>query len=401
MPPVPGKVNSTHAERRFPRKLAGHLLCEFAMPLAGALAAFTVICLLLAVFDDLPDFSGVDIPLGMTLRYFLARVPENLLMAFPISALLAVSFMNMILGKNNELTAIRSAGLSLFGTAAYVWLTAFALSCGIFALNEFVQPACVRYVEMVKTDYLDNPARKNSGKGKEKSGKEKSKSQNQLAYYNPKTRQEWFFADFKPKAPCPGVSVCVQDEKGRVIMALTAAEALYLKDSSQWRFQEVTLTEYDYTDSLPTVRPTKFMKVFPEDERLPERLFRENPRDIVIQSRPIEELPLKDLLRMRRRGITLDRRNRSLVRTLIAYRLTAPLATLIATMLGFALTLTRGRTTPVKGFVTAVAIFVAYYLIAQFFLVLGKNGHLWWPVAGALPTLAALAGAIILNKKRQ
>lgn len=400
MPPVKGNIMHKTTTRQFPHKLACHLLREFALPLVGSIAAFVVICLLLAVFDDLPDFSGVDIPMGMTLKYFLARVPENLLMAFPISAILAVSFMNMVLGKNNELTAIRSAGLSLMHAAAYVWLTAILLSCAIFALSEFIQPACVRYVAMVKKDYLDNPARKKSTKAKDQK-KSTKPSLNQLAYYTPKMKQEWFFADFKENAPCQGVSVCTQDDRGRPLKVLSAAEGEYSKEQGQWLFKMVSMTEYEYTDNLPSTKPAVFMDEFPDQMHLQERLYRENPRDILIQSRPLEELPLKDLLRMRRKKIFADSRNSNLVGTLLAYRLASPLATLIATMLGFALTLTRGRTTPVKGFVTAVGLFVAYYLAAQIFLVLGKNNHLWWLLAGTLPTLAMFILALHLNIKRQ
>ncbi|MCQ2397468.1 MAG: LptF/LptG family permease [Lentisphaeria bacterium] len=386
--------------RQFPQKLAWHLLREFALPLVGSIAAFVVICLLLAVFDDLPDFNGVDIPASMTLKYFLARVPENLLMAFPISAMLAVSFMNMVLGKNNELTAIRSAGLSLMHTATYVWLVALLLCCSIFALSEFIQPACIRYVGMVKTDYLDNPARQKSSKTNAHR-KSTKPTLNQLAYYTPKMKQEWFFADFKADAPCNGISVCTQDDRGRPLKILSAAEGEYSKDAGQWFFKKVSITEYDYKDNLPSTKPALFLDEFPNAENLANRIYRENPRDIAIQSRPLEELPLKDLLRMRRKKIFTDSRNANLVGTLAAYRLASPLATLIATLLGFALTLTKGRTTPVKGFVTAVGLFVAYYLVAQIFLVLGKNNHLWWLLAGTLPTLAMLAFAVHLNLKRQ
>ena len=397
MPATSSNQASTSA-RKYPFRLARHLCQEYAMPLCGALAAFIMLSLLLAVFDDLPDFNGIKIPAKSTVLYFLARIPENLAMVFPVSSLLAVSFMSMVMGKNNELTAIRSAGLSLLTTSVPIWSLALLLCLGLFAIQEFLQPACARYVEWVQTEYLDAPTKK-----KEKAyAPQKEASRNQVAYYNPKNRQEWFFADFKTDAPCIGVSVCTQDDKDRIAKVLTAAEATYDREKG-WHFQQVAITEYDYGDGdgLPSVRPSRFLDEFPPPADDAPNAYRENPRDIVIQSRALDTLPVKDLLRLRRKDILLDPRNRTLVRTMIAYRLCAPLATLIATLLGFALTLTRGRTSPVRGFVIAIAFFVAYHLLAQLFLVLGKNGFLFWPIAGCLPTLAALACAFWLTYRRQ
>ena len=397
----PTTVNSSkarHASRRYPFRLARHLCMEYAMPLCGALAAFSMLSLLLAVFDDLPDFNGIQISARLTVLYFLARIPENLAMVFPVSSLLAVSFMSMVMGKNNELTAIRSAGLSLLTTSIPIWCLALMLCLGIFAIQEFIQPACARYIEWIQTDYLDAPAPKKTAKD----AGDMDARRNQFAYYNPKNRQEWFFADFQAEGVCRGVSVCTQDEQGRIDNVLTAAQAYYTKDSG-WHFRQVSITEYEFdgNSGMTTVHPSRFLDSFPPAETDSPNIYRESPRDIIIQSRTLDTLPLKDLLRMRRKDILLDPRNRALVRTMITYRIFSPLSTLIATLLGFALTLTRGRTSPIRGFVIAIAIFVAYHLLAQLFLVLGKNDFLFWLLAGCFPTLTALAYAFWLAYRRQ
>jgi lipopolysaccharide export LptBFGC system permease protein LptF len=65
------------------------------------------------------------------------------------------------------------------------------------------------------------------------------------------------------------------------------------------------------------------------------------------------------------------------------------------------MTITQGRRSAAGGFVAAVGIFMVYYVMAQLFLVLGKNGTLPPILAGTLPTLLALTAAIIIVKKRQ
>ncbi len=389
------------ALRRLSPILSRHLLREFSVPLFGSLAAFLAISLLLAVFDDLPDFSGVEIPAATTALYFLARTPDYLITVFPISALLAASFMTIVLGKNQELTAMRSAGISLLAAATPVWILAGLLCAGSSFLTEVVHPVSVRFVETVKNDYLDNPAARKAS-AKAATPAKASSSGNQLAYFNPRKHQEWFFADFRPRGTCRGISITCQDDRGRPVSVFTAAEGDYDVSKGGWRFRQTALVRYDYSKGkLPTVLPTEFHDCFPEDSTQVTKFYDESPRDILIQSTPMEQTSLRGLLRLQRRKILLASQNLSLVRTLLAYHLTSPLAPLVAVLLGFALTMPKGRTSAIQGFVLAIGLYVGYTLLAQFFLVLGKNGYLWWPLAGALPTLAALAGAVTLAWKRQ
>ena len=388
--------------RRVSPLLCRHFLREFSVPMAGSLTAFLAISMLLAVFDDLPDFSGVDISASLTALYFLARTPDYLMTVIPVSALLASSLMTIVLGKNQELTAIRSAGLSLLTVATPVWLLSLAL-CGVMLfLNEAVIPRSTRFVEMIRTDYLDNPARKKTAGKAEAAPKAARREGNSLAYYNPRTQQEWFFADFRSEGPCQGVHVTLQDEKGRPTLVLNAATGEYLPQERRWRFLRTTLTQYDYAQSdLPLAALPVSYPEYPLPDSPQARLFRESPRDIQIQATPLEQTPIRDLLRKTRKRIFLSTNELQLSKTLLAHRLATPLATLIAVLLGFVLTLPQGRTSPVRGFVTAVGLFVSYTLCAHLFLVLGKSGHLWWPIAGAFPTAAALSGALYLAWKRQ
>ncbi|MBR6471471.1 MAG: hypothetical protein IKS83_06715, partial [Victivallales bacterium] len=61
------------SRRLLPWRLGWHLLGESAVPVFGAIAILSMTCLLLAVFDDLPDFQGADLSLRTELLYFLAR----------------------------------------------------------------------------------------------------------------------------------------------------------------------------------------------------------------------------------------------------------------------------------------------------------------------------------------
>ncbi len=373
--------------RRFPHRLARHLLAEFLVPLLGSVGAFALLSLLLAVFDRLPDFTDTGIPLGRLLVYFAACMPETLVVVFPVSALLAVCWMTMVLGKNSELTAIRSAGIPLVKAAAYIWIVAAILCACASLLSEVLRPMATEVIEQTHDTYI-NPTKANS------------KARLHLAYTCARTRRDWFFTRFHTNAPSEGVVVRCYDKEGRTLEVLTAESAEFLPEARQWHFVQGDSVAYTYVDDgegglAPIQAPPRY---FDEETRA----YDEQPRDIQLQSRDTEQMPLPALLRMRhgdRRS--LSRRVRNLVDTMIAYRLCAPLATLIAILFGFSLTIATGRKGVVKGLVLAVFLYVAYYSLAQFFLVLGKNGALNPWLAGLLPTAAALASSLALAWRRQ
>lgn len=358
------------------------MLGGFVMPLIGSIAVFTAVALLMAVFDDLPDFSDTGAPLSVTILYFVARMPGTLVTVIPFSVLLAVSFMTLVMRKNNELTAIRSAGISLFTVAAPVFTLVFLLCGCVMLFNEFAIPAADAYVARVKSHYLE-------GNG------DSGGFIPNLAFGSSHYRRDWFFTAFSREKVCRGVAVRQNDEQGNSIFLLTADTAEYLPEERSWKFINGKTIRYEYQDGIPRQLP-------PEDFAEQTLSFREVPRDIEAHSRPLEQLNVAELIRMKRKNAdSMLQQNQRLIASMICYRFTTPLASLIAAILAFGMTITQGRRSAAGGFVAAVGIFMVYYVMAQLFLVLGKNGTLTPILAGTLPTLLALTAAIIIVKKRQ
>ncbi len=367
--------------RRFPFRLSRHLLGQFALPLVGAMAAFAIVALLLAVFDDLPDFHGTEAPFSKMLLYFICRMPNTMLAVIPFSALLAMSFQCMIMGKNQELTAIRSAGLSLLTTNIPVWILCLGLTGGIFFLAEVAEPAANAYVEKIELEYL--------------SGNGPAADESHLSYYYPKGRRSWFFSQFNVNGHCKGVVVQTFNANGRLESCIQATQAHYIEQHRSWRFDNGRIIRYQYNNDIPWQEvPEAFLSIT--------RGFREIPRDIAVQTRPIDQLDLRELLRMRRKTSGFIPHQDQLLQAMIANRMTFPLAPLIAALLAFAFTgAQQGRKSAVKGLLIAIAAFMAFYLLAQFALVLGKNGTLNPTIAGAAPSLLALAASFWFAWKRQ
>ena len=432
------------SKRQLPWRLGWHLLAESAVPILGAIAILSTTCLLLAVFDDLPDFQGSSISIGTELLYFLARALDPIETIFPFAAFLGVSFMTIVKGKNSELTAIRAAGLSLFVTALPVWLLCLVLCGAEMYLTEVVRPAANRYAEQVRNDLeshkqarkqldakvkeeverqlrarqvnasaaqeddaqatrktLEHTVREALEQAEKNAGTspKASSTLHSLTYYNAQSRTEWFFADFRLDAPSQGVVIWRFDENGRMLSRDTAFQAEYDLSARNWRITGGEGTQFDYPDGVELPQQTEVIRRdVSEATVLP---YSDTPKEIELLHHQPDALNLVGLLATLRFTERLPLARRHFVKTMVVYRFFYPLSTLIAGLLGFALTLTQGRKSAIPGFVLAAVLLMVYYSVAQQAVVLGRSGILPAFIAGALPTILALAGTLFLAWKRQ
>ena len=129
--------------------------------------------------------------------------------------------------------------------------------------------------------------------------------------------------------------------------------------------------------------------------------FAERPAQIHEQNKPLENLNIRDIRAILRSGLLNSLRTENCLRAMFWHRLTFPLASLVGALFGFALSLSNSRSGYVKGFATAIGLLVLFFILSQFFLVLGKNG--WVPpfIAGAFFPLAFFLAGTILVCQRQ
>ena len=84
----------------------------------------------------------------------------------------------------------------------------------------------------------------------------------------------------------------------------------------------------------------------------------------------------------------MPERVRNIYMTLFYYRISFPLACLIAVFLGIPLATRNERTGSLLAVISAVVIIVIYIVIAQVFMIAGKAGFVPPLIAGTLPTAA-------------
>ena len=119
-----------------------YLTREMVPPFLFGVAAFSSLGVSIgAVFELVRKVVESGLPIGIAARVFVLNFPEFIVLAFPMSTLLATLMTYSRLSSQSELTALRSCGVSVYRMVA----TAICLSCLVtgltFVFNEQIAPA--------------------------------------------------------------------------------------------------------------------------------------------------------------------------------------------------------------------------------------------------------------------
>src|SRR5436190_5274337 len=122
------------------RLLDRYLLRELLVPLGYCLVGFVMFWVFSDLFTQLNHFQNQKLTFQDMAEYYLLSVPEILAFILPIALLLALLYTLTNHARHNEITAMRSAGISLWRLCLPYLTVGFIASIVLFVLNEFVAP---------------------------------------------------------------------------------------------------------------------------------------------------------------------------------------------------------------------------------------------------------------------
>lgn len=120
-----------------------YLLAEMVGPFLFAFGAFLLFWALNIFFLAADYLINQHAPFFLVLRFVIFRIPQAIPMAFPFACLFAALLaMGRVMG-DNEVTAMRTAGIPVWRIALSPLLFGFAMFLFAYAMNEYVAPASV------------------------------------------------------------------------------------------------------------------------------------------------------------------------------------------------------------------------------------------------------------------
>src|SRR6266446_946081 len=122
------------------RLLDRYLLRELLVPLGYCLGGFLVFWIAFDLFGNLGVFQTNRLRGPDVAEYYLFKAPEFLVVVLPIALLLALLYTLTNHARHHEITAIRSAGVSLWRLCLPYLVVGLGLSLLLFMVNELWAP---------------------------------------------------------------------------------------------------------------------------------------------------------------------------------------------------------------------------------------------------------------------
>ena len=120
-----------------------YLLGEMIGPFLFAFGAFLIFWAL-NIFILAADYIiNQHAPFFLALRFVIFRIPQSIPMAFPFACLFATLLATGRLMGDNEITAMRTAGISIWRIALAPLLFGIFMFAATYAMNEYIEPTSV------------------------------------------------------------------------------------------------------------------------------------------------------------------------------------------------------------------------------------------------------------------
>lgn len=117
-----------------------YLLRELMGPFVFSIFAFVIIGLVDLIFVLVDLFINSGVSIGVISRLLLYKIPAIMVMFLPMSAIFTTMLLLVRMAKDNELTVLRTSGVTIFRLVIPVALFGIAVSVASWGINEFITP---------------------------------------------------------------------------------------------------------------------------------------------------------------------------------------------------------------------------------------------------------------------
>jgi lipopolysaccharide export system permease protein len=122
------------------KHLDRYIVRQFLLTTAFALLAVLVIFIVIDAMEKLDDFIDKEATWDVIVRYYLYFIPEIVKLTMPVAMLLSALFVTARLSAQNELTAMKSGGISLYRIMVPFVVVAFLISALSVYFNGWIVP---------------------------------------------------------------------------------------------------------------------------------------------------------------------------------------------------------------------------------------------------------------------
>ncbi len=334
----------------FPNTIDRYILREFVKILILVLVSVVALFLIVEYTELARKVRENNVAASTLLRYFRFQIFTVLNWTLPISVLVATLVTFGILSKNNEVTAIKSGGVSLYRVAAPIVLVAAIISLLAYFILDFVLPYSNQRVDQLKRRI---------------EGKTEITSSHQKLWYLGKGRYIINFLAYDPNAKrLTQVQVFeFHPSDFRLTRRVYATSATW--NGQAWAFENGWIRSFA-DDGESTFSPiTRPLALF----------YPETPEDFATEVTPPDQMTYAELRRyiatLRESGYAADE---------LAVKLYAktswPVISIVMALIAMPFAFRIGRRGALYGIGLALVLGIVYWMVFAIFTKFGEVGNL-------------------------
>jgi LPS export ABC transporter permease LptF/LPS export ABC transporter permease LptG len=363
-----------------PQVLDTYLFSSFLFYFLLWLVSFVLMFHVFTFFELLSDIIKNHIPIGRVFTYLFFLTPRLIYRFTPVSVLTSVLVVFGVLTKNNEVTAFKACGVSMYRLTVPILAGGMLLSGGLFAFDHYWVPGADRLQDAIRAEIKGRPAQTYLDPGR-------------TWFYGLEDRI-YYYKYFDQKARVMGgVNVFeIDPETFRLKKHIAAERASWVPALNAWVFQHGWSRELKNYDSATVSDFAGGASVFPELTETPDYFVKE-----ALQSHQMNFLELRSYIgELQQSGFdTIP------LQVQLYKKFSVPLFAFILALVSAPFAFLAGNRGGMAGIGMSFLIFIVYVSIDQFFEQLGNLNELPPQLAAWSPDVVfSLVGLYFLARMR-
>lgn len=368
------------------RLLDKYVLKETLVPVVYCVFAFSMLSTLLNVFDKVGKWVQAKASAWLIVCYAGAEWTRGAEFLLPSSLMFGILYGLWHLARNHEVSAMRSAGISVPRIMWPLMAVGAAVSIGAMALGEFVTPRATMWSDGVKRASFTTFS--------------PDSVLTSVVYYNEAGRRNWRIGSMSIFNPATLNDVVINEEETatRPRRQIMARRAEYL-DGTWWLrgMQEIKYLK----DGGPIHQGRPFPPEPDPDSVREMDGWTETPLAMAVSLKDSDYLTSREAFAYLDAHPNLAKVKKNGMRVDAHQRLALPWACFVVTLFVIPVGTQSGRQNALRGVFFATACFLGYYAIMQTGLFLGRRGTIPpWVGAWLANVVFAVSGTVMLARSR-
>ncbi len=347
------------------------------VPVAYAFGGFYLFIVAFHVFNELPRYQNNNLGAGDILQYYFCLTPELLGDVLPVALLLGMLYALAQHSRNNEMVAIRSAGVNVWRLAAPYLFVGTLASVTLFASNEWLMPrAQIKAARILESRHTD-PEKKTDAQW----------TPGRISFRNERDHRSWNIGSFnRDTYSMVQVDVGWTDDFGNTQRMFAKSGR---REGDVWIFENVELHQPDPQNPFLPLKTITNSLAMPGFNETPELIASEIKIGSMDRSRLAKRVrfSLREIANYLELHPRLEGTKAAELQTQWHGRLALPWKCLVVVFLALPFGLLPGRHNVMVAVGSAIGLVFLFFFLSRFALALGTGGHIPGWLAGWSPIL--------------